>query len=68
MAHLQRDDRQQLARMTAALPGALEHLIREVTEQNLRLPRAAKPFLEGEIRLLDTLQHQVIPEMLGRLR
>ncbi len=58
----------ELNRMMAALPIALHELILEITAENTRLPTAAKPFLAGEIRLLNTLKHLVLPEMLGRLK
>ncbi len=54
--------------MMAALPGALNEFIQEVSDDNTRLPQAAMRFLAGEIRLLTTLQHLVVPEMLARLR
>jgi len=57
----------ELNRMMAALPGALKHLIEEVSNENARLPQAPKRFLAGEIRLLNTMQHIVVPETLGRL-
>jgi serine/threonine-protein kinase HipA len=57
----------ELNRMMVALPGALDHLIQEIGDENSQLPRAATPFLAGEMRLLATLQHLVVPEMLGRL-
>lgn len=58
----------ELNRMVAALPRALTDLIEEITAENAQLPPAAKRFLAGEIRLLNTLQHIVLPEMLGRLK
>jgi serine/threonine-protein kinase HipA len=57
----------ELNRMVAALPNALTDLIQEITAENAQLPKAAKRFLAGEIRLLNTLQRIVLPEMLGRL-
>jgi hypothetical protein len=54
--------------MMAAMPGALEELIHEVSDDNTRLPQAAMQFLAGELRLLATLQHLVVPEMMARLR
>jgi serine/threonine-protein kinase HipA len=58
----------ELNSMMAAMPGALEELIREVSDDNKRLPEAAMQFLAGEMRLLATLQHLVVPEMMARLR
>lgn len=58
----------ELKSMMAAMPGALEELIREVSDDNSRLPQAAMQFLAGELRLLATLQHLVVPEMMARLR
>lgn len=58
----------ELNRMMAAMPGALEELIHEVSDDNARLPQAAVQFLAGELRLLSTLQHLVVPEMMARLR
>jgi serine/threonine-protein kinase HipA len=57
----------QLNRMMAALPQALNQLIQEVSDENAGLPQAAKPFLAGEIRLLNTMSHIVVPETLARL-
>jgi hypothetical protein len=54
--------------MMAAMPGALQVLIREVSDGNMRLPQAALQFLAGELRLLATLQHSVVPKMMARLR
>ena len=58
----------ELNSMMAALPGALRALVQEVSDDNTRLPQAANRFLAGEVRLLSTLQHVVVPEMLARLR
>ncbi|MGO9991097.1 MAG: HipA domain-containing protein [Steroidobacteraceae bacterium] len=58
----------ELNSMMAAMPGALEELIHEVSDDNTRLPQAAMQFLAGELRLLATFQHLVVPEMMGRLR
>jgi serine/threonine-protein kinase HipA len=58
----------ELNSMMAALPGALNEFIQEVSDDNTRLPQAAMRFLAGEIRLLTTLQNLVVPEMLARLR
>jgi serine/threonine-protein kinase HipA len=57
----------ELNSMMSALPGALKDLIQEVSADNTRLPQPAKRFLAGETRLLSTLQHLVVPEMLARL-
>ena len=57
----------ELNRMMSQLPRALEHLFEEITDENTRLPDPVKPFLAGEIRLLNTLRHIVIPETLARL-
>jgi serine/threonine-protein kinase HipA len=58
----------ELKRMMAALPGALNEIIQEVSDDNTRLPQTAMRFLAGELRLLATLQHLVVPEMSARLR
>lgn len=58
----------ELNSMMAAMPGALEKLVHEVSDDNTRLPPAATQFLAGELRLLSTLQHLVVPEMMARLR
>ncbi len=58
----------ELDSMMSAMPGALEELIHEVSDDNTRLPQAAMQFLAGELRLLATLQHLVVPEMMARLR
>jgi serine/threonine-protein kinase HipA len=57
----------ELDRMASALPVALDKLVQAIQSENAALPRPARRFLAGEIRLIRTIQHVVAPEMLGRV-
>jgi serine/threonine-protein kinase HipA len=57
----------ELNRLTLALPSALDGLARDIAIENAQFPESVRPFLAGEIRLIDTIRHVVVPEMLGRV-
>ena len=57
----------ELDRMADAMPKALSSLSAQVHAENQTLPESARVYLGGEIRLLNTIQHLVVPEMLKRL-
>ncbi len=57
----------ELDRMIAGLPKALETLVQEVEAENIRLPNSVRAQLGGELRLLRTMQHLIVPEMLSRV-
>ena len=58
----------ELDRMVAGLPGALAALVQEVERENAHYPPSVHAQLGGELRLLRTIQHLVVPEMLDRVR
>lgn len=57
----------ELHRMTEALPHALAALVQVVEKENAHYPEPVRVQLGGELRLLRTLQHVVLPEMLARV-
>jgi hypothetical protein len=57
----------ELNRMSETMPKALARLSAQVQAENQTLPESARVYLGGEIRLLNTIQHLVVPEMLKRL-
>jgi hypothetical protein len=57
----------ELQRMTLALPGALDSLVEIIAAENARFPDAVRPFLGREMRLIKTIQHLVVPEMIARV-
>ena len=57
----------ELHRMANGLPQALADLVREVEEENAHYPDPVRAQLGGELRLLRTVQHLVVPEMLARV-
>jgi serine/threonine-protein kinase HipA len=57
----------ELHRMTNELPQALAALLQEVEEDNAHYPESVRAQLGGELRLLRTIQHLVVPEMLKRV-
>lgn len=57
----------ELSRMAEAMPGALASLVREVERENTHYPPPVHAQLGGELRLLRTMQHLVVPEMLSRV-
>jgi serine/threonine-protein kinase HipA len=57
----------ELDRLVLALPSALDRLARDIAIENARYPESVRPFLAGEVRLIDTTRHLVVPEMLKRV-
>lgn len=57
----------ELDRMAEMMPKALANLSARIQAENQTLPESARVYLGGEIRLLNTIQHLVVPEMLKRL-
>ena len=57
----------ELTRMTEAMPEILASLVREIESENTHYPPSVRVQLGGELRLLRTMQHLVIPEMLSRV-
>ena len=57
----------ELNRLMATLPRALRDLIAAIETENGHYAEAVRPFLGGEIRLLRTVEHVVVPYMLERL-
>lgn len=57
----------ELRRMTEALPHALAALVQAVEQDNAHYPEPVRTQLGGELRLLRTVQHVVVPEMLARV-
>jgi hypothetical protein len=54
----------ELDRLALALPSALDDLAQTIAIENAHYPESVRPFLAGEIRLIDTIRHLVVPEML----
>jgi serine/threonine-protein kinase HipA len=54
-------------RLVTALPSALDALVRGIAAENEHAPPDVRPFLAGEMRVLRTIQHLVLPEMLARV-
>lgn len=57
----------ELHRMTNGLPQALADLVQEVEEDNAHCLEPVRARLGGELRLLRTIQHLVVPEILKRV-
>jgi serine/threonine-protein kinase HipA len=57
----------ELDRLASALPGALEELATTIAAENAHYPEPVRVFLAGEVRLIRTLQHIIVPEMLERV-
>lgn len=57
----------ELNRMAEGMPGLLAALVREVESENVHYPPSVRARLGGELRLLRTMQHLVVPEMLSRV-
>jgi len=57
----------ELDRLVTALPSALDTLVRGIAAENEHAPLDVRPFLAGEMRVLRTIQHLVLPEMLARV-
>jgi serine/threonine-protein kinase HipA len=57
----------ELERLTRTLPGAIGELEAAIETQNAQCPDSVRPFLGGEIRLIRTIRHLVIPDMIARV-
>jgi HipA-like protein len=57
----------ELDRLTRALPSAFGELEATITTQNAQYPDSVRPFLGSEIRLIHTIRHRVIPDMIARV-
>lgn len=57
----------ELNRMTEAMPEILASLVREIESENAHYPPWVRVQLGGELRLLRTMQHLAIPDMLSRV-
>jgi serine/threonine-protein kinase HipA len=57
----------ELNRLVLALPSALDRLARDIAIENAQYSESVRPFLAGEIRLIDTIRHLVVPEMVRRV-
>jgi len=57
----------ELDRLVAAMPAALDALVHSITAQNEHAPGEVRRFLAGEMRVLRTIQHLVVPDMLARV-
>jgi serine/threonine-protein kinase HipA len=58
----------ELDRLTRNLPPRLDAFVRQIEAENAQYPQAVGVFLGGEKRLISTLQHLVVPDMLERLK
>lgn len=58
----------ELDRLTRNLPDALSVLVQRVEAENGGCPKAARAFLGGEARLVSTVQHLIVPDMLQRAK
>ena len=57
----------ELDRLTRDLPGALSALVQRIEAENASYPEPVRVFLGGEKRLISTVQHVIVPDMLQRL-
>jgi serine/threonine-protein kinase HipA len=57
----------ELDRLAGPLPGALEELANAIAAENAHYPEPVRVFLAGEARLIGTLKHIIVPEMLERV-
>lgn len=55
-------------RITRNLPGALSALTQRVEAENSEYPQAVRAFLASERRLISTLQHLIVPDMLRSMK
>ncbi|MGH8138888.1 MAG: HipA domain-containing protein [Steroidobacteraceae bacterium] len=57
----------ELDRVARVLPIALHELAATIETENARYPESVRRFLGSERRLIRTIQHLVVPEMIGRV-
>jgi serine/threonine-protein kinase HipA len=57
----------ELDRLAQNLTSALDGLIHTIEQENARYPESVRAFLAGEMRLVRTVRHLVVPEMLKRV-
>lgn len=57
----------ELNRLTRALPGTLSALVQRIEAENAAYPEAVRIFLGRERRLIRTIQHVIVPDMLQRV-
>jgi serine/threonine-protein kinase HipA len=57
----------ELDRFTRNLPDALSSLVRRIEGENADYPAPVRAFLGGERRLISTVQHLIVPDMLQRV-
>ncbi len=58
----------ELDRLTRDLPRALNALVERIEAENAGYPEPVRTFLGGERRLIATVQHLIVPDMLHRLK
>ncbi len=58
----------ELERLARNLPGALSVLVQRIEGENAGCPEPARIFLGGEARLISTVQHLIVPDMLQRVK
>jgi serine/threonine-protein kinase HipA len=58
----------ELDRLTRNLPDALGVLVRRIEGEDAGRPEPARVFLGGEARLISTVQHLIVPDMLRRVK
>jgi serine/threonine-protein kinase HipA len=57
----------ELDRLARNLPGVFQDLESAISAENAGYPEAVRPFLGGEMRLIRTIRHVVLPDMLQRV-
>jgi serine/threonine-protein kinase HipA len=62
----QKTAQRELDRMMTGLPEAVNGLISDIETQNRQAPEPARVFLAGELRLLRTIEHIIVPDIVTR--
>jgi serine/threonine-protein kinase HipA len=57
----------ELDRLTRTLPSTLEKVESTISIENEKYPDSVRPFLGAEMRLIRTIRHLVMPEMIARV-
>jgi serine/threonine-protein kinase HipA len=57
----------ELERLTRTLPSAFGELEAAIETRNAQYPDSVRRFLGGEIRLIQTIRHLVVPDMIARV-